>query len=542
MRPFLFFFIIFLGFGCSSEPTSNTDKTESTEDRLGTIYFPVEGTTEAQEHFHKGLLLLHSFEYEDARSAFLEAQAADSTLVMAYWGEAMTHNHPLWRQQEYQEGRAALAKLGATPEERLAKVPKGVQQDLWEAAELLYLDEGTKKSRDKSYSSHMKKLSVQYPDNHEVAAFYALSILGAVPVGRDETAYGKGAKVAQSIIEENPNHPGALHYLIHSYDDPGHAKFALNAANSYAKVALDAAHALHMPSHIYVALGMWDKVVSSNIASWEASVKRMKREKLDIDAQSYHAWHWLMYGYLQQGEFETAKKMMEEMNGYTQEDSPKQMRNYLIAMKGTYLVETGNWNSEITEYNTSIDDLNISGRAIQYFCLGKKAALDKNLDSLMLVIKMMEEERLSAKNLVTETGLAMCSSVSIKNAPNQLDIDKAQVMEMELRALAAELQNKTADTEKWLKMATELVESISFSYGPPPIVYPAHEMYAEWLMMQNRAADAVVQFDKSLERGTKRRKALMGKIKALESLGKEKEAQEIKALLVKQQEQLSVND
>ncbi|MCF6223634.1 MAG: hypothetical protein L3J34_07890 [Flavobacteriaceae bacterium] len=154
----------------------------------------------------------------------------------------------------------------------------------------------------------MKKLNLKYPDNHEVKAFYALSLLGSVSDGRDDEIYGKGAKIAQGIIEENPNHPGALHYLIHSYDDPKHANLALDAAYSYAKVAPDASHALHMPSHIFVAMGMWDEVVKSNENSYQASVNRMERKKLDNDARGYHAFHWLEYGYLQQNRFEDAKK------------------------------------------------------------------------------------------------------------------------------------------------------------------------------------------------------------------------------------------
>ena len=145
----------------------------------------------------------------------------------------------------------------------------------------------------------MEQLSEKYPNNHEISAFYALSLLGSVPDGRDDAIYGKGAIIAKGIIEENPNHPGALHYLIHSYDDPAHAHLALNAANSYAKVAPEASHALHMPSHIYLAMGMWDEVISSNINSYQASINRMERKNLDNNARGYHAYHWLQYGYLQ---------------------------------------------------------------------------------------------------------------------------------------------------------------------------------------------------------------------------------------------------
>ena len=162
----------------------------------------------------------------------------------------------------------------------------------------------------------MKNLRKKYPNNHEISAFYALSLLGSVKDKRDYDTYGKAAKIAQSVIDENPKHPGALHYLIHSYDDPGHAHLALEAANSYAKIAPEANHALHMPSHIYVALGMWDEVISSNRAAFDASVKRIERKQLEGKDFDYHSLKWLMYGLLQKGEFDEAKQLVTDMEGY----------------------------------------------------------------------------------------------------------------------------------------------------------------------------------------------------------------------------------
>lgn len=521
-------------FACSSEqekPISNNNPA----DELGEIQFQVEGSPEAQTAFKKGLLLLHSFEYEDAEAAFLETQELDSNLVMAYWGEAMTHNHPLWRQQDREKAQTALEKLGKSLDERLEKIPEGLQRDLWQAAEILYGAEGNKKERDAAYSEHLMALNTKYPDNHEIAAFYALSILGAVPVGRDDKAYEKGALVAQGIIEENPNHPGALHYLIHSYDDPVHAKFALNAANSYSKVAPDAAHALHMPSHIYVALGMWNEVISSNIASFDASIKRKERKGLMGDAQSYHALHWLMYGRTQKGNMQEAKQLMEQMNAYADETDTKLARDYLLSMKGNYLVESGDWDSDIAGYKMRLDDLNISVQAIDAYLEGKKAALKNDLDSLQKVITKMETAREKALNLVSEEGIAMCSSGSNRYAPNQKDIDEAHIIEMELQALLAEKQGDKEATEKWLKSAVELQENTSYSYGPPPIVQPSFEMYAEWLAAENRNEEALVLFDKALSFGPKRLKALQGKMAVLEKMGKKEEA---KALSVQIEAQL----
>ncbi|GAH04161.1 unnamed protein product, partial [marine sediment metagenome] len=188
---------------------------------MGSVSFEVTGDAKAIPHFQEGLLLLHSFEYEDAAVAFQSAQDADADFVMAYWGEAMTKNHPLWNAQYTDEASEILNRLGPTTEQRLAKAQTEIERDFLEAVEILF-GEGEKKDRDQLYAAHLQIMHDLYPEHHEVAAFYALSMLGSTSEGRDETIYEKGAVIAQGILEENPQHPGALHYLIHSYDDPVH--------------------------------------------------------------------------------------------------------------------------------------------------------------------------------------------------------------------------------------------------------------------------------------------------------------------------------
>ena len=253
MKKILFLFLIVL-FSCKQE-----NKEVS---YLGIVNIEVSGNKEAVPQFEKGLLLLHSFEYADSRDAFLEAQKTDPEMLMSYWGEAMTYNHPLWSEQDFENGMEALKKL--KNKQATAKVTE-LENDFIEGIHILYESDSSKVVRDKNYADFMSSLNKKYPDNHEVAAFYALSLLGSVPDGRDEKTYGKGADIANGILKENPKHPGALHYLIHSYDDPEHAKFALAAADSYSVVAPDASHALHMPSHIYINTGHYHEGSVANI-------------------------------------------------------------------------------------------------------------------------------------------------------------------------------------------------------------------------------------------------------------------------------------
>jgi len=485
--------------------------------QLGDAHLATSGAEAALPHFERGLLLLHSFEYEDAREAFVQAREADSSFAMAYWGEAMTHNQPIWHRQQYEEGRAALQKLGGSPEARLAKAETPLEKDLLRAAEILF-GEGEKVERDQAYAAYLGELHEKYPDNQEVAAFYALSLLGAVPAGRDEEAYEKGAVIAQGILEENPRHPGALHYLIHSYDDPGHARLALDAADSYAKVAPDAAHALHMPSHIYVAMGMWEEVIASNIASYEASVKRMQEKDLDNDARSYHALHWLLYGYTQTGHTDKVIELLEKMVQYTEELPSRSARAYLIRMKGNFLVETQRWGHELAGTEVDLEGLNISHQAIGHFLEGMQAYRAADETHLSGIIDTLASKRQQAAMSMTNEGLPLCSAGSSFGKPNQIEVGQAEVMELELKALFARLQGEEAKAEAFLQQAVDKQDGLNYSYGPPEIVYPAYEFYADYLMEQERYKEALAQYERALERGPGRRRALMGKERAEEKL------------------------
>src|SRR5688572_25203201 len=293
MKKTIFFLGSIVLIVCCSSPVKKNDV-------LGELTFDVTGSEAANVHFMRGHLLLHSFEYEDAAEAFRQAQQEDSTCVMAFWGEALTYNHPIWQEQDYEKGKTALEKLGINHAERIEKTSSELERDFLKATDILY-GVGTKPERDKAYADFMGSLYEKYPGNHEVASIYALSLLGSVSVGRNDETYQLSAKISQKILKANPTHPGALHYLIHADDDPMHARDALVAANEYALVAPDASHALHMPTHIFVALGMWDKVIDLNEQSWRSSQERKSRKNLTNDQLGYHSFHWLEYGYLQKG-------------------------------------------------------------------------------------------------------------------------------------------------------------------------------------------------------------------------------------------------
>ena len=493
---------LLLTFSCKKEKTKT--------DYLGVVNITISGKEKAVPHFEKGLLLLHSFEYEDSREEFKKAQEADPDMPMAYWGEAMTYNHSLWGEQDYEDGVTALKHIDDI---NLDIQATELERDFIKAAQILYQPKMEKQERDVAYANFMEELSEKYPSNHEITAFYALSLLGSVPEGRDDTVYGKGALIAKSVLEENPNHPGALHYLIHSYDDPNHATLALEAANSYSKVAPDASHALHMPSHIYVAMGMWEEVIASNINSYQASLNRMNRKELGNDARGYHAYHWLEYGRLQDEKNEEAKKMVLDMQQYATETPSKRGRLHLVFLKGTYLVETNDWEGEIAEIPVDISDLNVTIRSQYHFLEGMKAYVKKDSKLLDSIIDLTEKDYKRETFVVSNNSSKFCSAVS-RDEASETDLVKSKIRQTQLRALRASLDSNNALTEKYFLESIELDETISYSYGPPSIQKPTRELYADWLLTQDKNEEAAIQYEISLKSAPKRLLALKGIEKA----------------------------
>ena len=511
----LLLLIISTGFiiGCTEMHVVPDDDTQ-----LGEIALKVSGSDQAVPYFEEGLLLLHSFEFKDAAEKFRKAQELDSTFAMAYWGEAMTENHPLWREQEYDKAIGILAKLGETKEEQRASFKTPLEKDFYDAIATLY-GEGSKSERDKAYAAFMDKLHKKYPDNHEITAFYALSLLGSAGGKRDYETYGKAARIAQSVIAENPNHPGALHYLIHSYDDPDHAPQALDAANSYAKVAPEANHALHMPSHIYVALGMWEEVISSNIAAFAASQKRKERKELDNDALDYHSLKWLMYGYLQTEEFDKARGLVKDMERYASENPTPKSLGHTVMMKAAYFTETEEWEDALIQDTLDFSDLPVQLYASHQFMLGRQAAHQKDMDQLNIHIQSMQQKIKDSSNELAAGESTMCSGSYSRRRPTKAHVDRATVMKKQLETLKALAGGNPTLAENLMKESMELEEKITYSYGPPEIIKPSPEFYAEWLEQQDRHAEAKRLYEKVLDRAPKRYIALQGMERVNKEMG-----------------------
>lgn len=512
--------------------------TESAEAVLGKLQHGFTLNEGTQEKFEEGLLLLHNFEYEDALTAFEEATAQDSTEIMTHWGEAMSHYKALWKLQNTEKGKAILARLGNTEKERLAYIEDPLEKDMWKIVELMY-GEGKFEERNDLIVAHLKSIQNTYPENQEIAAFYALSLIWATE------KYGDGSddlKLAASITDEitkvNPLHPGALHYKIHALDGPTSAKEAHAAADAYAKVAADAAHALHMPSHIYLALGEWDGVVSSNQVSYEASVVRMKEQGLKDGARGYHSLAWLHYGLLQQGRYQEADKILKDMLSHVPKDPTKGARGYLLGMQSRQIAECG-FASPDTPIDTDIkvDDIGLMAKANRSYLRAQLAYQNKDIETIRKEIKWLKNKSAMASQLVEGDGIMMCAAGTSRYAPTENAVNSAKVVIAQMEAMCALLKNKNDQFESYMKEAVVLENQTNFPAGPPKITKPAFEQYGEWLLAQGKYQEAIAQFDAALLRMPRRAKSLTGKMNALQKIGDQKEAKilqnELESIMVK---------
>lgn len=489
-----------------------------------------------QAKFEEGLLLLHNFEYDDALTAFEEATAQDGAEVLTHWGEAMCHYKALWRLQNTEKGRAILSRLGNTKEERLASIDDPIEKAMWELVEIMY-GEGQFDDRNKMITEHLAALYKQYPQHQEIAAFYALSLIWAT----DE--YGNGsddlrlaASIADNIIKVNPLHPGALHYKIHALDGPISAKDAHAAADAYAKVAADAAHALHMPSHIYLALGEWEGVVNSNQVSYDASVARMKNLELTDGARGYHSFAWLHYGLLQQGRYKEAEQILKDMLTYVPKDATKGARGYLLGMQSRQLAESGGVSAEtVLDTDVKVDDIGLTAKSVRSFLRAQLAFQKEDVDVMNDEISWLSNQIFIASDLMEGDGLAMCAAGTSRYAPTENAINSAKVIIAQIEGMRSLIEGKDDQFEAYMKQAVALEDQTNYPSGPPRITKPSFEQYGEWLLTQGKYAEAIEQFDKALRRTPRRSKALIGKMTALKALDKQDEAElvhkELKSIL-----------
>jgi tetratricopeptide (TPR) repeat protein len=487
------------------------------ESQLGRVEFPTSGSAKAQQHFLRGLAALHSFWYEEAIDAFRESTKVEPDFAMGYWGEAMAYNHPLWSEQDLAAARVVLAKIKENPK-------LTARERAYIAAVRVLYGEGDKHARDVAYSAAMEKIYRAYPDDLDAAAFYALSLLG---IGGEKgyRLQAKAGAIALDVYQKNPNHPGAAHYIIHAFDDPDHAILALPAARRYASIAPEAHHARHMPSHIFLQLGMWPEAAASNESAWEASDAWMKRKNLSLSVRDYHSLHWLLYVYLQQGRYNDAEKLLNLMKKVMSESTydnqlrPGYYENNYANMAAAFIVETERWNL-----------------AAELFPSTSKPAASDDMGGAHGNAMRMSYASQTLPSFVRGLAAAMTGS-EINLVELAALFSKAQISELEIAAVDAAMKKDYDKAIEFMKKATALEEAMRPPSGPPSLIKPTHELFGEILLRAGKPAEAAEMFKVSLQRQPNRARSLLGAARAAAQTGNQSEALTAYAALVEQWKQ-----
>ncbi|MEM8935872.1 MAG: hypothetical protein AAGC77_05650 [Pseudomonadota bacterium] len=457
--------------------------------QYGVTEFEASGSREAHSVFLVGLLQLHNFEFEDARASFQRTLEIDPDFTMAVWGEALTHWQPLWPTSNIDAARAVFEKLGDTPEERTSKGRTERERDYLQTLELL-LAEGDRLERRIAYSDALFALQEKYPDDLDAAAFYALSIL-ARSNGRKPYYYMRAGAVTEEILDKNPLHPGALHYNIHSYDDPIHAPLGLRAARDYIKVAPSAVHALHMGAHIFYPLAMWEEGVERNKLSYHEAVSRQANPDDRHHGETFHSLSWLPYGLQQMGDYDGALGYIAKIARQAELYPDFRMaRMHYIETRASYLIDTQDWDHPLADIE--IDHAGLSPYAVV-------------TDLYLQGIRALERDAIA----MAEDALANMGDPKVPASGFRPHVTPA-LLHMALEAQIADRKGDTPKAEALLKRAADIETGWPLDVGPPQPVQPMAELLADFYREQGETEKARSYYQLSLRTAPGRVRTLDG--------------------------------
>jgi tetratricopeptide (TPR) repeat protein len=434
---------------------------------------------------------------------------------MAHWGVAMSLWHQLWN---HPDAKMVQRGLDEVHQARTTDGPATAREKAYIAAIAAFYGDSKKldhETRAKAYSDAMKKVYGSYPDDHEAAAFYALSLLASEP--KDDATFAN-RKAAAAVLEKlfaiEPDHPGVAHYLIHSYDKPQLAQLGLPAARRYAQVAPAAPHALHMPSHIFARVGLWQDDINSNLASI-AATRKTAAMHMGGEGHQFHAMDFLFYAYMQSGRDSDAKALVEEIRAMPNKHDDMYGKGFdphaaaLAHLTALYPIEMHDWAGSaalppaVVE-NTSEDSVIYWARAIGSAHLHKPDDVRKDL---------AEIEKIHKKLSAAKSEFA----------------DAVEDDRKEVQAWLAFAEGKTDDAVEAMRPIADKEDSL----GDEPEGVPAREMIADMLLEAKRPQQALAEYQTDLKLNPNRFDGLYGAASAADAAGKQKDASEYYALLLK---------
>jgi len=476
---------------------------------LGTVNFPVSCNAAAQESIARGVALLHSFGYEEARIAFNDAARADPACAMAHWGVARTWYHPIWAPPspgELKQGAEALERAQAAG----AKTAR--ERDYIEALAVFYRDWQTvdHTTRAKAHEQALAGVSERHAGDDEAAIFHALQLVAVGyldPADKTYTWQNRGAEILNRMLHRNRNHPGVAHYIIHSVDYPSTAELGLQAARAYAQIAPDSPHALHMPSHIFTRLGLWDDSIASNTASVRSAIAQAQRLHGGGGAfDQLHAMDYLVYAYLQQAKDTSARKVLADMEDITRLDENQFAAAYAFAAApARWALERHDWKAAAAleirpawfPWNRfrNAEALVHYARAIGASRAGDVAAARRSIDEIAAIARTMP-------------------------ALGNYDWSGSMGAQREAAtALVAVAEGKKEAGIRLLRVAADHEDAIDKHPVTPGALLPVREMLADLLLEDGAAPEALKEYEAVLKTAPRRFNATAGAARAADKAG-----------------------
>ncbi|MBV9152368.1 MAG: hypothetical protein JO204_11400 [Alphaproteobacteria bacterium] len=482
---------------------------EAAGDKIsGEVNFPISCGPAAQTMFKKAVWTLHSFWYPEALKGFTDIAAAEPDCAMAYWGIAMSHWYPLW----YPPNAAALKAGSEAVEKAIAAQPKTDREKDYIAAIAAFYHDSDKldhRTRALAYEKAMEQVYLRYPDDREAGVFYALALNAtALPTDKTFANKKKAAEILNKVWAEEPNHPGVVHYLIHSDDSAELAEAGLPAAICYAKIAPEVPHALHMPSHIFTRLGLWQQSIDSNRAGHDAALKYAQKSlgPGGFDQETVHTMDYMEYAYLQTAQDAKAKQVVDELTSFRKAEGANLAMAYAVAaIPARYALERRDWRSAaaLTEPETSVplerfpwaQAMLAFARAIGKARTGDVAGAETEIAKL----QSLKDKLLEAKDTYWA---------------NQIEVQR-----LDASAVLAFAQHDGGKAVELARTAADLDATMDKHPATPAAVQPARELLADLLLELKDPDAALKEYDQSLKSEPNRFRSILGKARAAKEAG-----------------------
>lgn len=487
-------------------------------DQLGRVNFNVSCTPAAQKQFNRAVAWLHSFEYEEAEKSFTQVTATDPRCGMGYWGIALSNYHPLWAPPtaaELQKGARAIEKakyVGARTQR---------ERDYIAAVELFFKDSDKldHNTRSLAYGKAMGQLSQRYPSDREAGVFYALTLIAKGMTAGDKTyaSEKEAARILNRVLAREPQHPGVTHYIIHSYDYPALAHLALPAARGYAKIAPASAHARHMPSHIFIRLGLWQEAIRSNLDAKAAAEAFAARNRLDgVWDEHIHTMDYLIYAYLQGAQDRQARGVFDELNKMKRaEPETFKVAYAATAIPARYALERRRWDEAAR--------LPLPQGTLGAFPWERFRWAEAQIRFARAVGAARTGDATSARQEVEKLADISQALVEVKGSydwAKQVDI-KRQVA----AGWLAHAEGKAAEALRLMRAAADLDDATEKHPVTPGAILPAREQLGELLLELKQPSAALREFETSLQSTPNRFNGLYGAARAAARAGAGKKAE-----------------